>query len=162
MLREFGITPHMQQNVTLSLFLVFLLVASASDVRSYRLPNWLTGVGFVLGVSLSSFFGGWVGLQMSLLGAVAGLLPLFILFALRLWGAGDAKLMGAIGSFLGPEGVLWALFYGAIAGGVLSGVLWITAKPSEDRKKKKVPYGVALAAGGVIAWLRYGFVGGIE
>jgi prepilin peptidase CpaA len=160
MLTEARITPQMQQNITLSLYLIFLLAASISDVRSYRLPNWLMGAGFVVGVSLSSFFGGVGGLQLSLLGALAGLLPFFILFALRLWGAGDAKFMGAIGSFIGPEGILFALFYGAIAGGVLSGVLWVTAKPSEDRKKKKVPYGVALATGGVIAWLRCGFVGG--
>jgi Flp pilus assembly protein protease CpaA len=151
----------MQQNITWLFFSAFLFAASASDVRHFRLPNWLMGLGLVTGVSLSSFFGGLGGLELSLLGVLSGLLPSFVLFALGYWKAGDTKFLAAIGSFVGPEGAIVALLFGTIAGGVLSGVSWLTAKPTEDRMKKKVPYGVALAVGAVIAVLRCGFVGGV-
>src|SRR5688572_17965871 len=150
----------MQEQITWATFLAFLTAACVFDVRYFRLPNWLMLLGLIGGVTLSSVFGGWPGAQASLLGALAGLLPLFVLSAMRLIGMGDVKLMGAIGSFLGPEGVLMALLYGAVAGGVLSGVLLLTAKPepTRERKKEKAPYGLALSVGAAVAAVRYGFI----
>jgi Flp pilus assembly protein protease CpaA len=78
---------------------------------------------------------------------------LFLPFAARVMGAGDVKFLGALGTFLGPLGCAWALLYGAVAGGVLSAFVYFTKSPKredEARMKRKVPYGVALAVGGII------------
>jgi prepilin peptidase CpaA len=153
----------MQEQMTWVAFLAFLVSACVFDVRYFRLPNWLMLLGLVVGLALAGSFVGWPGVKASLLGALVGLLPIFVLAAMRLIGMGDAKLMGAIGSFLGPESVLMALLYGAVAGGVLSGVLLATAKPdpTKERKKEKAPYGLALSVGAVVAAVRYGFIGGV-
>lgn len=141
-------------------FLLFVTAASINDVRRFRLPNWLMLAGLLVGLGLSVAWGGWEGAKSSLLGILAGAGPLFILFALRLWGAGDAKFLGAIGSFIGPQGAFEALAAGAIAGGILSAVYYSLPKPNEERLKQKIPYGVALAAGGIVAALHGGFAGG--
>jgi prepilin peptidase CpaA len=151
----------MHEQIIWGSFLTFLTAASVSDVRSFRLPNWLMLLGFVAGVSLSGAFAGVEGAKLSLLGMLTGLLPVFVLAAMRFTSMGDAKFMGAIGSFVGPEGALMTMLYGAVAGGVLSVVLWFTAKPDAERKKIKAPYGLALAVGAVVAALRCGFAGGV-
>ena len=82
------------------------------DLRSRRIPNWLTLSGAALGVMANTALGGVSGLKTSLLGLVVGLglLP-FVL--LRSLGAGDWKLAGALGAFTGP-GVLVDLLIGSI------------------------------------------------
>ena len=77
------------------------LVASLCDLRSRRIPNSLTGPLFIAGVAASAAFGGAAGL---LDAAAAGCLlavPYVLLFVLAGGGAGDAKLMGALGAWLG-------------------------------------------------------------
>lgn len=78
-------------------------VAMASDLRSMRIPNWLTLPLFALGVSYWSATKGLPGLGDSLLGAlVAG--GIFIgAYILAGGGAGDAKLMLALGAWLGLQ-----------------------------------------------------------
>ena len=49
-----------------------------------------------------------------------GLLIPFVLFALGMLGAGDAKLLAAIGAWVGPTGMVWVLLLTGVAGGVLA------------------------------------------
>ena len=94
--------------------------AAVLDLRTGRIPNPLTATVAAAGVGLSAF--GLTGQSMAgaLAGAVVG-------FALMLpghifggTGAGDVKLLAALGTWLGPGGVLMAFLYSAIAGGVLA------------------------------------------
>ena len=83
--------------------LAFTLYAGWIDGHTRRIPNWLTVPGFLAGVAVQSSLNGWHGALASLEGtglALALLLPLLLLRAL---GAGDWKLMGAVGSLLGPD-----------------------------------------------------------
>jgi prepilin peptidase CpaA len=140
--------------LTQATFLTFALAAAVYDFRSYRLPNWLTLLGAVLGVGCSVALQGVPGLFHALQGATLGIGLLFLPFAARAMGAGDVKFLGALGAFLGPLGCAWALVYGAVAGGVLSAIVYYTKGPNQEgeaRMKRKVPYGVALAVGGIIA-----------
>ncbi len=88
-------------------------IAGWKDLRSRRIPNWLTVSGFVLGVALRSFFQGWHGLKDSLLGTLLGLGLLLPFVLLRSLGAGDWKLAGALGAFAGP-GLLMDLLIGSV------------------------------------------------
>lgn len=88
--------------------MAFAVTAGISDLRSRRIPNWLTVPGLLVGIAANAAASGWPGVKTSLLGAGLGLLVLLPFVALRGLGAGDWKLAGALGAFVGPRG-LWDL-----------------------------------------------------
>lgn len=89
------------------------IIAGWTDLRSRRIPNWLTVPGFALGVVANTMVGGWAGLKSSLLGAVVGFGLLLPFFLLRSMGGGDLKFAVALGAFAGP-GLLVDLLIGSV------------------------------------------------
>ena len=79
------------------------LVAAVFDARQKRIPNALTIPLLLLGVTSSIIFGGLSGLAQSVGACILLALPFVLLFIFANGGAGDAKLMGAIGSWIGLE-----------------------------------------------------------
>jgi prepilin peptidase CpaA len=148
------------------------LTAGYTDLRSRRIPNWLTVPGLLLGVALNVALGGWSGLKASLLGALLGLVLLLPFVLLRSLGAGDWKLAGALGAFVGRELLVALLLASIFVAGVMALALVIykgrvrqTARnighifvslvtfqlpgsvvSLDNPDALKVPYGVALAA----------------
>jgi prepilin peptidase CpaA len=102
--------------------LALTLMAAISDWRTHKIPNWLTVSGAITGVFLRSVISGWSGAKASLEGAGLALALLLPLVLLRALGAGDWKLVGAVGAFLGPILVLFILF-GSIVGSALMGTV---------------------------------------
>ena len=100
--------------------LLFGLVITAAiyDIRVRRIPNWLTVSGVVTGFALNWFLYEEAGLVMSAKGLGIALLVYFPLFLLRAMGAGDAKLMAAVGSIVGAANWLGVFFCSAILGGI--------------------------------------------
>lgn len=146
---------HLRTALFSASLLTFCLTAAVYDVRSYRLPNWLMASGAVVGVGCSALLGGVAGLEQALYGGLLGIALLFLPFAARAMGGGDVKFLGALGCFLGPISCAWALLYGAVAGGALSLVVYClpgVTPPGEAKKRRKVPYGVALAVGAIVAY----------
>jgi len=157
--------------LVLGLAVVLALIAGWTDWRSRRIPNWLTVPGCLVGVSVNVLTGGWAGLKTSLLGAGLGLLVLLPFVFLRSLGAGDWKLAGALGAFVGWEAMANLLMGSVFVAGVMALVLVIykrrfkqtlrnigsllasmltfhmpAAEVSLDNPESlKVPYGVALA-----------------
>lgn len=146
-------------------------IAAWTDIRSRRIPNWLTVPGAVVGLAVNIALGRWVGLKASLLGFGLGLALLLPFVLIRSLGAGDWKLAGALGAFTGP-GLLVDLLLGSIfVAGVMALVLVIYKRrfvqtvrnighilfslvtfrmPGErvsldNPQSLKIPYGVALA-----------------
>jgi prepilin peptidase CpaA len=92
--------------------LFFLLVyAAVIDVRSHRIPNRLVLAGLAFGLVYSAFvpFWGKHGFLWALGGAAIGFGVLFPFWLLRMMGAGDVKLMAAVGSLLGLQAIPMAL-----------------------------------------------------
>jgi prepilin peptidase CpaA len=96
------------------------IIACAIDLRSRRIPNWLTfgaaGAGLIFQVALH----GPAGLLTGVAGWVVGVLIFFLPFALGGLGAGDVKLVGALGAWLGPLEIVWLALFTGVAGGVLA------------------------------------------
>jgi prepilin peptidase CpaA len=90
------------------------------DVRTRRIPNALTFPAAGLGLIAATAAHGGQGMVSSAAGLLVGLLLFFPLFALRGLGAGDVKLLGALGAWVGASAVLGVAFYTALAGGVLA------------------------------------------
>lgn len=99
--------------------------AGALDWRYRRIPNWLTVPGLLVGISVSAATGGWVGAKSSLLGAGLGLLILLPFVLIKALGAGDWKLVGAIGACLGPTRLIAILIVSMLVAGVMAFVLII-------------------------------------
>ena len=104
------------------------LVAAIIDLRTRRIPNLLTGPLFLAGLLQAIWWGGGPALLDALAAAFLLGLPYFLLFVFAGGGAGDAKLMGAIGAWLGLikgvvalgavclTGILFALLFARIQG----------------------------------------------
>ena len=81
--------------------ILFTLFAVVSDLRTRRIPNWLTVSAFAAGLVYHIATGGLEGLLFSLGGFATGFGTLLILWLMGGGGGGDVKLMGAVGAWLG-------------------------------------------------------------
>ena len=147
------------------------LVAGWTDWRWRRIPNWLTVPALLLGIAVNCVATGWAGAKESLLGAALGLGLLLPFVLIRSLGAGDWKLAGALGAFLGPSRMITVLLGTVLVAGLMAVVLIIWKKrvgqtlrnlahivaalstlhlpgpevSLENPESSKIPFGVAMA-----------------
>ncbi len=107
------------------LLLMVSVAAGVIDLRSRRIPNWLTVPALLLGLGANVVLGGLAGLKTSLLGFGLALLIYLPLFLLRAMGGGDVKLMAALGAAAGPQHWLVLFVLTALLGGVVALVVVI-------------------------------------
>lgn len=100
----------------------FVAVCAAVDIRSRRIPNLLTGAGILAGLTLNTLNSGGAGLIGSVTGLFLTVAVLFLPFALGGIGGGDVKMLGAVGTLLGPRLALTGLGVGMIYGGAIMAV----------------------------------------
>jgi prepilin peptidase CpaA len=160
-------------------FLILLLggalfLAAIYDRRSHRIPNLLTYPTMLMGLAYHCFTNGLDGFLFSTGGLALGIGIFILPYLMGGMGAGDAKLMGAVGSILGPRGVFIAFLFTGVVGGIYA-LLLLTIKheygkefigrcgkvlktfiftgqfvPIPASKKEegpKLPYGIAIALG---------------
>jgi prepilin peptidase CpaA len=163
------------------LLVILVIAAAVIDMRSMRIPNWLTVSGMLLGLAWNTALGSpfYIGFLWALGGLATGLVLLLPLYVLRVMGAGDVKLMAMVGAFLGLPEILYAVLFTFILGGVFA-LIYAVAHRSAGRMVGnvlditrfatfglmsgvlpsmamgpsigKLPYGISIAAG-TIAWL---------
>jgi prepilin peptidase CpaA len=95
------------------------LAAALWDLATRRIPNALTFGAALAALAAHAYLGGWSGAGMAAAGWLAGIALFFPVFALGGMGAGDVKLLGALGAWLGPVAAIWVALYSGIAGGLL-------------------------------------------
>jgi prepilin peptidase CpaA len=98
--------------------IVIAVLAAVVDVRTRRIPNLLTFGAAAVAFAWHLWSGGPSGLMTAALGWCCGVALFFPFFALGGMGAGDVKLLAALGAWLGPALVLWTALFSAMAGGV--------------------------------------------
>ncbi len=111
--------------VTTICVLTVAALACLWDLKSARIPNWLTFSAAALALAFHSVAPQGQGLGMALRGLAVGLAVFFPVFALRAMGAGDVKLLAALGAWLGAATVFWVAVYTSVAGGVLAIVVML-------------------------------------
>jgi prepilin peptidase CpaA len=159
--------------------LMLTFIAAAMDWRTRKIPNWITVPSIVAGITLRTVLDGWPGVKASLEGvglALALLLPLVLMRAL---GAGDWKLMGAVGAFVGPVLFVFIFFGSIFVSGLMSAVQTIKTRRVKETLRNivelvrgfaifgfqpnpqisldnprllKIPFGVAVAASTAICF----------
>ena len=150
----------------LSILPFLVIVAGLRDLTTMLIPNWISGL-LVLGFFPAAFM---VGLSPATVGIHFGVavVALFVgmgLFALRMIGGGDAKLMAAVCLWLGVAGSAMFILWTAIAGGVLCLMLifartqlrpYVQGVPTWVdtlmEPKGDIPYGVAICVGALMAF----------
>lgn len=149
------------QNMLLLPFVVLLLWAAISDLTSLRIPN-IVSLGVALLFPLQLFVHGDFKLFLFSVLIGAGLFAAGAgLFAAGLLGGGDVKLLAAVGLWVGPQGILAFLTVTVIAGGACALVMMTplgsfvqAMNGGLARQKLVMPYGVAIAAGGLFTVLK--------
>jgi prepilin peptidase CpaA len=129
-------------------------VATFTDLRGRRIPNWLVLPFLLLGFALSGIFGGWTGIGQSLLGALAATLVLGAFCYTGGMGMGDLKLCAAIGAWVGPSQLFSALVLTGIAGGAMA-LCWVLTRllRGESPLVRAMPYAPAIAVGTICSFL---------
>lgn len=157
-------------DVALIAALVLVTVAALFDIRSHRIPNWLTYPAWGLGLALGAL-GGLDGFLNSAAGFAVTFFPLFLMFIGGSIGGGDVKLMGGVGALLGFPAGLNALISAILVGGFFAAIILLwqgrlfpilkfaaanawskvsrvpTAVESPPEQKDAFPFGVAIALG---------------
>jgi prepilin peptidase CpaA len=153
------------------------------DLRTYRIPNYLTFGAALAGLFYQAVFCGLNGVGSGLVGLAIGFFLLFPIYLLGAMGAGDVKALAALGTWLGPGFTLMLFCYMAAAGGLMAigvliykGVLWAKLRlywsylvswilfrptglkpgPTPKADVQGIPYGVAIALGMVALFWRGG------
>lgn len=150
------------------------------DLKLRKIPNWLIASGLLCGVVLNYFHGDGRWLQ-SVYGFFVGVAVLVVPFAFGWIGAGDVKFFGVVGALLGISWLPRVFFYSALVAGVIAVAYLVTGLSSFSRLKSfwleiktavlsmgsvlpepvyarhrdpgaSVPWGVAFAAGMIIAY----------
>ena len=122
-----------------AILISLVLGAAVYDIRYRRIPNWLTAGGVLAGLAMNSFVGDWrtpsaansqiwPGLRLSLEGFVIAFAINLVLYALHARGAGDVKLMAAIGAMVGWEDWFGIFVVSAVFGGLISLILVLLKK----------------------------------
>ncbi len=175
------ISPEINiSGIIISLLIVVLIITSATDLRSHRIPNWLTFSTMIFGLVYYSVTFGIEGFLHSIGGLFFGMALLIAFYLVGGMGAGDVKLLAAVGSLLGPEGVFAAFLGTALIGGIYALIIlaakgylvdilkrfglilktfFITKKfiyipPPKQEKAPLLCYGVAISLG-TLASLAY-------
>jgi prepilin peptidase CpaA len=155
-------------------FLCAMLAAAVySDIRRHRIANTLTLLGLAVGLVLQFLGHGLSGVAVGLLGAGVGLGCFAPIYLLRAMGAGDVKLLAAVGAFLGPQGAFYAALFSLLAGGLgaIGYVLWCSLRAAvrsfvhegvaaagasalaaaQLARRDRLPFALPIAVGGIAA-----------
>ena len=138
--------------ILLGILALLLVVAAVIDVRTFTISNRLN-----LGVALMAPLYWWsahlplwpdIGIQVAIAAGVFALLA--VAFYAGMMGGGDVKLAAALALWFSPQSTLRFLVFMSIAGGVLTLVVVGLHRLKKKPGKPEVPYGVAIAVGGLL------------
>ncbi|MEM6780366.1 MAG: prepilin peptidase [Pseudomonadota bacterium] len=155
----------------------FCLAAAWSDWGGMQIPNaYPAGIIVTFAIAYAAVYfmapdaEYFMDIKSHLLSLVFIFATTFVLFSLKMIGAGDSKLAAAVAVWTGFKGLLPFLFFMGIAGGVL-GVAALIIRKSKPFKEPKenswidkiqkgesaVPYGIAIAIGAMFAFYHVGY-----
>ncbi|MEA3321956.1 MAG: prepilin peptidase [Bacillota bacterium] len=164
--------------INVVLFIV-LGISVVTDLRKRKIFNVITLPAILFGLIYNTYQAGLEGLYFSSIGLLIGFFLLFIPFVLGGMGAGDVKLLAAIGAMIGGELVFQSFLYTALIGGIFAMVILLKNnrllffikntffsvfyKQSmkidlEVKSKYSIPYGVPIALGVVSLYCFGGLV----
>ncbi len=122
--------------IILTITLATVIAALIYDLKEGRIPNWITLPAMSAGITYHFCSTGIQGLGFSAAGLIVGFSLFLVFYIMGGMGAGDIKLMGALGALLGPGDILLAASFTAIAGGIYASALLL----QRDNRKTLIVY----------------------
>jgi len=134
--------------------IMVLVMAVVTDLRSSRIPNWLTFSAMGFALAEHAWLNGMHGVLFSLAGLGVGLGVFFLIYLAGGVGAGDVKLMAAIGAFVGVYAVLSCAWLAMVVGGVyaIAAMCYQWGLAAAGQRLVYAAYGAVLVGGS--AWTR--------
>lgn len=146
-----------------ALFALLISIGACFDLKFRIIPNWVCALVAVLGIATHTTLSGTSGVPVAIAGMLLPLLIFIPFYVMRVMGAGDVKLMAAVGAFvgLGEVGNMMALVM--LFGGALGALQLVANKIvffapylarfyyPDETTQKYVPYGLAIALGGALS-----------
>jgi prepilin peptidase CpaA len=112
-------------SLTTAVALVAALIAAVTDITRFKVYNLLTLPLLVAGLVYHGMMGGPGGLAMSVVGMVLGAAILLVFYVMGGMGAGDVKLMAALGAWLGLPAIFYVFLASALAAGAYALVMMV-------------------------------------
>lgn len=151
-------SPHDGSIAIHGLLLVFALLMASYDVACQRIPNQLTAITAIFGLSWAFSNGGLSGLGTAFAGGLVGFGLMAVFYFLGAVGGGDVKAIAALSTFLGALGALYLFVFTTLVGGLMAviklildrKVLWMVGGLANLRiagPSGNLPYGLAIAGG---------------
>lgn len=133
------------------LLIVLLLIAGWTDIRSRTIPNEVNlaiallaiGWWFVCGLPF------WPGIGIRIAVAIVVFVIFALMFALRMMGGGDVKMIAALALWLPFASLMTMLTVMALSGGIITLFLLARHRWRPNENRPQVPYGIAIAIGGL-------------
>ena len=155
-------------NLIQVVLVVMVTIAAWSDLRTRRIPNWITAPGAVVGFVLQTWDGGFYGALAAMAGAGLGLGIFIVLYMAGGMGAGDVKLFSAVGALVGPQALILVFIFTGLLGGIAAAALAISRGRLRETLEKtgalalgvrtaatpdslRLPYGAVIAAGTLVS-----------
>lgn len=164
-------------SIFIFILIIVLVIAAIWDLFYHKIPNRLIFPAAVAAVVYHTVLNGWSGFFFSLEGIGLGIVIFLPFYMLGGMGAGDVKLLGAVGAFVGPYGVFLAFLFTAITGGIYAIILlavngclkesvlrfktmlttflmtgnFVYMPPLAKQQKLRLLYGIAIAIGTLLS-----------
>jgi len=135
---------------------VIALLGGCWDIKTARIPNWLTLPGILLGLILGLYRGEIVTALLGIAVAVVIILP----FAIKgCMGAGDLKFLAALGAIGGPIFAFQSILFGSVFGAMSALLVIIHKKTGKLEKFNRwtttsdgmMPYGIYISLGALLS-----------
>jgi prepilin peptidase CpaA len=159
----------------IAVVLAMLAAALLADLRTGKIPNWITAPGAAVGIALGAAGAGLPGLADRLCGMGAVLVAVLLLSRAARLGGGDIKLLMAVGALKGFHFALWAMLLTGVFGGLVAAVVVLRRRAMKETALNlmvaamlpntggpsttipaapaaaKIPYSIAIALGSLSA-----------
>jgi Flp pilus assembly protein protease CpaA len=152
-----------------AILVVVCAAAAATDLRTHRIPNWLTLPAMAIGLAMAGL-PGWKSMVVCVVVVVAVLSVAIALHAVGVWGGGDGKLVGAVAALKGltfvAEAMVWTFLIGGLValcilirkGSLIPTLRAIVSRDVSPLQPRRIAFG-PLIAGGVAVALLTGYAG---
>lgn len=122
------------------LLILLLITATIADIKNLKINNTIIFPSMLFGLILNTYYLRWDGFKLSFAGLIIPFALLFVLYILKMLGAGDIKLFCSVGAIIGSTNILWCIMASFLIGGILALLIMLYRGNGMKRLKRLYDY----------------------